>query len=623
MKTLPLVVEHLSFTFAGRAAPTLRDISYSIEPGSWTVLAGRSGSGKSTLLRAMAGLIPHHSAGQMQGDVLMFGRNTRSSSPAELASQAGLLLQLPDDQICTTTVGAEIAFGLENLALPSEEIASRVRESLAGLGLRGRERQGTQQLSGGEKQRLALAAVLAMRPRLLLLDEPLSQLDAVAAAELLAELARLRDAGMAIVLAEHRLDEVLPYADRALVIDEGRLSADVAANQPARLCECLGAAGLAKPELAQLAEATGLPAVFDVDGFLREFGDRRPRPPAVGRTSGPSLGGGKIAATDRETDRRPYQGADAPRSPGAPVVIMRAEGLAFRFPRGKEAVFENLNFQLHAGERVAVVGANGSGKSTLLAMLAGLLRPTEGELAFAPDDGSSLQCFSAQCFLPQCGLMLQNPDLTLFCNTVREELAFGPRQAEAGEQFAAERVAAVATQLELTSLLDEPPLALSQGQRLRTAVGALLTLEPRLLLLDEPTTGQDQPHVTRLLAALAESVDPALHDKVAPALRDGDGGRSPAATESPPRSVGATARVGATQCLTFSTHDLRSVVRYADRTLVLADGRLLADCTPEELLDDDALLAAARLRRPPLFEVRRRLGLAGRTVAEMAEELRR
>ena len=146
MKTLPLVVEHLSFTFAGRAAPTLRDISYSIEPGSWTVLAGRSGSGKSTLLRAMAGLIPHHSAGQMQGDVLMFGRNTRSSSPAELASQAGLLLQLPDDQICTTTVGAEIAFGLENLALPSEEIASRVRESLAGLGLRGRERQGTQQL---------------------------------------------------------------------------------------------------------------------------------------------------------------------------------------------------------------------------------------------------------------------------------------------------------------------------------------------------------------------------------------------------------------------------------------------------------------------------------------------
>src|SRR6185437_4391467 len=129
MKTLPLVVEHLSFTFAGRAAPTLRDISYSIEPGSWTVLAGRSGSGKSTLLRAMAGLIPHHSAGQMQGDVLLFGRNTRSTTPAELASQAGLLLQLPDDQICTTTVGAEIAFGLENLALPSEEIASRVRES--------------------------------------------------------------------------------------------------------------------------------------------------------------------------------------------------------------------------------------------------------------------------------------------------------------------------------------------------------------------------------------------------------------------------------------------------------------------------------------------------------------
>ncbi|HEV7226449.1 MAG TPA: ABC transporter ATP-binding protein, partial [Pirellulales bacterium] len=140
MNAPPLLVENLSFTFAGRATPTLREISFSIEPGSWTLLAGRSGSGKSTLLRAMAGLIPHHSAGQMQGDVLLFGRNTRLATPAELAGRAGLVLQSPDDQICTTTVGAEIAFGLENLALPADEIASRVRESLAGLGLGGRER---------------------------------------------------------------------------------------------------------------------------------------------------------------------------------------------------------------------------------------------------------------------------------------------------------------------------------------------------------------------------------------------------------------------------------------------------------------------------------------------------
>jgi energy-coupling factor transport system ATP-binding protein len=225
--------------------------------------------------------------------------------------------------------------------------------------------------------------------------------------------------------------------------------------------------------------------------------------------------------------------------------------------------------------------------------------------------------------------MLQNPDLTLFCNTVREELAFAPRHAGAGEQLAAERVGAIAARLELASSLDDPPLSLSQGQRLRTAVGALLTLEPRLMLLDEPTTGQDQPHVTKLLAALAESVE--RGGRVAPAPRDGeeaasppregDRGRCLAANESPPRSIGATS-VGATRCLMFSTHDLRSVVRYADRVIVLADGRLLADCTPEQLLDDDALLAAARLRRPPLFAARRRLGLSGRTAAEMAEELR-
>lgn len=550
-----LVVERLSFTFAGRAEPTLHDVSFTLEPGSWTVLAGRSGSGKSTLLRAAAGLIPRHSAGVMQGAVRIFGRNTRECSPQELASLAGVVLQSPDDQICTTTAAAEIAFGLENLALPPAEIGKRVEDVLGRLGLSGRPKQPTQQLSGGQKQRLALAAIMAMGPKLLLLDEPLSQLDAAAVAELLEELARLRKAGLSILFVEHRLDDVLAYADRVLIIDRGRLLDDVAAGQHERLCEGLAAAGLAPPETMQLTQALGRRPALGVDDACE------------------ALAPGKSAAA-----RSPEAGDRSALRPrlGRGKTLLRVESLAVRFPRAPETVLEEIGFELRAGERVAVAGPNGSGKSTLLAALAGVLKPAGGKIVIDDSDGA------------RCALMLQNPDLTLFCGSVREELSFGPRQAKADETQIAASVAETAAQLQLADMLEEPPLALSQGQRLRVAVAALLTLRPRVLLLDEPTTGQDQPLVQKLLDAVAGSI-----------------------------------AEGQERALLFSTHDLRSMVRYADRVLVLVGGRLLADCTPDELLEDDALLTAAHLRRTPLFEVRRRLGLQGRTVAELAKELRR
>ncbi len=549
MSEAALVVDRLGFTFAGRGEPTLQDISFSLEPGGWTVLAGRSGSGKSTLVRAAAGLIPHLSAGSMQGAVRLFGRDTRACNPQQLASLAGVVLQSPDDQICTTTAAGEIAFGLENLALPPADIGQRVEQTLGRLNMSGLGRRSTQQLSGGQKQRLTLAAIMAMRPKLLLLDEPLSQLDAAAVAELLEELSRLRNEGLTILFVEHRLDDVLSYADRVLVIDQGRLVDDVAVSQPARLYQGLLAAGLAPPETMQLAQAAGRQPALTVNELCE------------------SLAPGKAAQS-------PLSRAAPPVNDGK--TLLRVESLAVRFPRAAETVLEGISFQLRAGERVAVAGPNGSGKSTLLAALAGLLKPSGGIIETTGGAG------------PECALVLQNPDLTLFCGSVREELSFGPRQSTGDELDIAARVAEAAAQLELTDVLDEPPLALSQGQRLRVAVAALLTLRPRLLLLDEPTTGQDQPLVKKLLDAVAGSM-----------------------AGSPDRT------------LLFSTHDLRSMVRYADRVLVLSGGRLLADCTPEQLLEDDALLAAARLRRTPLFEVRRRLGLHGRTVAELAEELRR
>ncbi|HEV3024463.1 MAG TPA: ATP-binding cassette domain-containing protein, partial [Pirellulales bacterium] len=547
-----------------------------------------------TLLRAMAGLIPNHAAGAMVGSVRLFGMQTRGASPAQLVTRAGLVLQSPDDQIVSTKVSAEVAFGLENLGLPAREIHARVEEALARAGLGGLENTACGHLSGGQKQRLVLAAVLAMRPQLLLLDEPLSQLDPCGASELLDQLCALAREGLAIVVAEHRLGETLPLAERVLVLSDGRLAADLLTQDEERLAESLPAAGLELPELARLGSALGYGPIMSVDRLTERVATATVPPIAMPDQSDarselvpePRCGVG-VPPAGRISDR-PRPGPLA-----TPVgrVLLQVEHVEFRYRRDMPATLADLSFSLGEGEHVALVGPNGCGKSTLLAVLAGLLKPsrgavTPGTVSLSPFDHAAA-----------VGLVPQNPDLTLFCDTVRDELAYGPRQFRLDEQTIRRQVAAAASQLNLERLLDEPPLALSQGERLRTAVAAALTLKPRLLLLDEPTTGQDQWHVARVLEAVT--------------------------SEGRRQSAVGSRQEGTVRCsLLFTTHDLRCVARFADRVLVLIAGRLAADCSPVELLDDEQLLAQARMRLPPLFEARRRFGLQGLTVEQLLEELK-
>lgn len=523
-----LRVDCLSFTYAGRTKPSLCDITLSIEPGSLILLAGRSGSGKSTLLRAMAGLIPRHSAGVMRGRVLLnpprrvaacpakdcpsaeeaCELDTRHATPRDLANRVGLVLQSADEQLCATSVTGEIVFGLENLGVPAVEIDARIASAVERFGLTGCQAVPPQLLSGGQKQRLLLAAFWAMRPGVLLLDEPLSQLDAVAAQELLDEINQLRQQGWAIVVAEHRLDELRSIADRLWVLDGGCLVANVGAGDAPAI-------------------AAALPSWDD---------------PA--RPSAPDDAGGSFSNTANSSHPRPSLG-DRP--------LLSVEALGFQFPRTARPLFADVAFAIDQGERVALVGPNGGGKSTLLATVAGLSKPSSGKLHLPePGDRSAA-----------CGLLLQNADLALFCGSVYEELAFGPRQLGWPRQAVHQEVLRVAEQLDVAEFFEQPPLSLSQGQRLRVALAATLTSRPRLLLLDEPTTGQDPAELVRALGA----------------------------------ATTLAIEGGASEAVLFSTHDLRSVSRFADRVLVLAEGRLLADCPPRDLLADADLLTAARLRR--------------------------
>ncbi|MBX3413112.1 MAG: ATP-binding cassette domain-containing protein [Pirellulales bacterium] len=554
MSTPPLQVVDLGYTFAGRTVPSLAEIDFTLEPGTWTLLAGRTGSGKSTLLRALAGLIPHHTAGTMRGRVELDGRDTRHITRAELARTVGIVFQSPDDQICSTTVAAEVAFGLENLSVDEAEIGERVAAALARVGLAQFRDARTAHLSGGQKQRLLLASILAMEPQIVLLDEPLSQLDRATAGELLQTLDDLRQAGLTLVTAEHRLDEIIDHADRLLVIDEGLLVADLDPRDVARVHAALAQHDLDPPELYELAVRSGqsLHALFSHAGDI-------PSSPAGEE---PTASGPSHSVTKRNSPSR----------------LLSVEQLTHRFSRRAEPIWNSLSFAIRSGQRVALVGPNGSGKSTLLSVLAGVMRPSEGKV-----DAPAIDRDRAA-----IGLVLQNPDLMLFSATVCEELAFGPRQLGLDPGEVDRRVANAAGALDLVDMLDEPPMALSQGERLRTAVAATLTLAPRVLLLDEPTTGQDLRQVERVMQAIT------------------------AALQGP-------APVGA---VLFATHDLRSVARYADRVLVLTGGQLLADCTPEEFIARDELLRQARLLRTPLLELRRQRGLLGWTPAELAQELR-
>jgi energy-coupling factor transport system ATP-binding protein len=335
----------------------------------------------------------------------------------------------------------------------------------------------------------------------------LAQLDCGGVTDLLEELNRLQQEGLAIVVAEHRLDDLISTVDRVLVLDGGRLVADRPARD-ANLARVLDAAGL-------VVEASAPPIV----------------------TAAPQPGGEQSQA--------------------APVL--RMTGLGQRFSGQQQPLWQDVDFRIDIGQRVAIVGENGSGKSTLLRVAAGLVRPTTGHVtgAAAPAGTSPL------------ALVPQNPDLTLFCRTVYEELAFGPRQLGLSAREAHDRVKNAAETLAIAALLDEPPLALSQGQRLRVAVAAALTLRPRLLMLDEPTTGQDPIEVQRLLSAIAETV-----------------------------------AAGQTGAVLFSTHDVRIVARFATRALVLAERRLIADCAVAELLADADLLRRAGLRHTSLAATR-------------------
>ncbi len=483
-----LAVDRLTYTYPGAPRPALDDVTLLVEEGELVVLAGRSGSGKSTLLRLAAGLVPHVHGGSVSGEASVAGLDVRDHGPGELAAVAGSLFQDPETQVVMGTVRNELAFPLENRGESPAAIARGVEEAALALGIAHLLERPTHALSGGELQRVALAAALVGRPRIVLLDEPTSQLDPVAGDELIGLLRRLNEEwGTTILLAEHRLERCLTAADRVIAMADGRVACD--ASPQAFLAWAHADAPALETPGARLLAGAGLGpppvGVKQARATLRSHGALPPQAAGTAGTSTEASCSVVVSAARGRTLR------------GRAALALRAKGVWVE-PKGEPAILRGVDLSIAAGERVALMGRNGAGKSTLLRHVAGLAKPTRGKVETAG----------------RVALLLQNPNDYL----VHERV---------GDEAPPDALAAVG----LAGFADRHPRDLSGGERQRLALAIVLGGQdaepPALLCLDEPTRGMDRAHKADLavllgrLAASGTALLVATHDpELAAAVAD-------------------------------------------------------------------------------------------------------
>jgi len=547
-----ILIEKLSFRYASSCRQVLSDISLTILEGETLLLLGPSGCGKSTLALTLNGLIPHLIEGELEGRVIVFGQDTRLSTVGQLATRAGIVFQDPESQFCTLTVEEEVAFGLENLCTPPFEIRERILKALGTVGLQEMLHTRVDRLSGGQKQKLALASVLVMEPCLLICDEPTANLDPLGAREFYEVLARLKDTGrFTILLIEHHLNECIGLVDRAAVMSpEGTIQA---AGPPreifSRHLRDLEAFGVWMPPV------TGLAHSLWEDGLAF---DRLPLTvPEAAESLLPLI-----------SDIRPGQDALQPEaaSPSSSEAAISIAGVHFAYPNGK-TVLDGIDLVVPAGDFVALVGPNGSGKTTLALHLIGMLAPQSGAVHLF---GRPVASMTPEELVGTVGYVFQNPEHQFVADTVHSELAYSLRMSPLSQDQKEQRIAEMLREFGLQALQEYHPYKLSQGQKRRLSVATMLISGQKLLILDEPTFGQDRTSAGALMERMR-----LLNEQ------------------------GTT--------LLMITHDMSLVAQYARSVAVLKAGQLLYHGSPLKLFENEPLMQETRLLPPPLWELSQQL----------------
>lgn len=510
----PVIIENLSFRYRSRSDFAIRNINLTVDQPQVVLIAGASGCGKTTLARCINGLIPRSYKGELSGKIYLQGQDIAGLPLARISQLVGTVLQDPERQILGSMVMNEVAFGLENLGLSRDEIRRRVDEALERLKIAHLRDRQTHYLSGGEKQKVALAGVLAMKPSILLLDEPLASLDPASAQDALEVIRSLADEGMTVLMVEHRVEDVLRIQpERVLFMKDGEIQYD---GDPQHLVERVD------------YREVKLPAPM-----IMELAVKDPPPPPLNILPGVNSGGG-------------------------PLVEFK--DVAFGYESGPE-VLHGIDLQIRRGDVIAVLGPNGAGKTTLVKHAIGLLKPKRGKVLINGKDTHQLSVAEIASTL---GYVFQSPSHMLFAPTVYDELAFGPTNLKHPEEQIRKEVSQAIEIVNLQGYEKTPPLSMSFGQQKRVSIAAILAMRSRILVMDEPTAGQDYKNYMNFMNSILE--------------------------------------MPGFEAILFITHDLDMAVIYANRVLLVNDGQVVADGAPAEVLSDLERLRQCRLLPTSLLE---------------------
>jgi energy-coupling factor transport system ATP-binding protein len=547
-------IERFSFRYASSESWVLEDVDLSIEAGSVVLLTGSSGSGKTTLSLALNGTVPQLLEGETSGRVQVCGLDAAAHTVSRMADHVGMVFQDPEVQLFTLTVEDEVAMSLECIGMPRAEMRERVDWAMDTCGLQGLSLAAPARLSGGQKQRVAIASVLARDPDVLVLDDPTANLDPEGSRSVYETIKRVSvERGRTIVLIARDLDPVHDLLDRIVVMEGGSVALDGEPREVLEHGDLLARCGIRAPLATEIA--------FRMKGASQGRWSWPARVPTTEAELLAALPDAKAVASSAAFGGEP---AATPFREGEPVVDI--DSVTFAYETGRKAL-DDVNLEIMPGEFVAVTGRNGAGKTTMLHHIIGLLRPTKGTVRIS---GQQTVDATVAELAQRVGLIFQNPNHQLFRDTVRAEVAFGPVNLGWGPEEVDAAVARAFALTGIADLADVDPELLSMGQKQRVAIASVLALNPSLLLLDEPTTGQDENG----LAALMELVERL-------------------------NAEGVT--------VMMITHDMEVVLAHASRMVVLASGRLIADGPPEVVLCREDILEQAALEAPPLIGISHRL----------------
>jgi cobalt transport protein ATP-binding subunit len=565
--TQPLIYDRVTYAYRG-GDTIVRDVSLALEEGKVVLVTGPSGAGKTTICRAANGLIPHEFKGTFGGKVTIAGRyDSRNLGVSSLSKIVGVLSQDPETQLFNPSVEDEIVFGACNYGLPVDTIRERTERLLDLTRLGHHRRKNPHNLSGGQQQDCALASILAFEPLVLVLDEPTSNIDPIGSQQVLDLVARLaREENRTTLLVEHKIEELADLVDEMIVIDRGEILHRGTVREVLEHVEYIDSVGLSVPQVTLLCARLrtvgwsveelpiGVEEAVRVLSLLVDQGtlNRTPEPPP----------------------RRAQHESDE--------VVVSIGGLSHVYQDGTRALHD-VDLEIRRGEFVGILGQNGSGKTTLVKHFNALLKPTEGTVIVA---GLDTRKASIAEMALAVGYIFQNPDAQIFKMKVEEELAFGPQNVGLSEGEVGRRIKEAAEDLEISHLMDKNPFFLSKGEKQRVAVAAVMAMHPDILVLDEPTTGQDFKRAKEIMDLAVR-----MHDEG--------------------------------QTVVVITHDMNLAAEYCDRVVIMEGGRVLLDAPTREAFLAEEELNASSLRPPQVTVLGKALGYphAWLTVDEAVETL--